>query len=151
MEVSENMQSKSSRKGAGRSIGLGVIILVLVAVGAYAYYYQPSAQTPTKTETLNVGIKTVMENGAEHHLLDPATITVQKGDHIVLIVTNKDQSDTHGLGIPDLGLDTGPLGPGQTSKLEFNADTAGTFKIRCSVPGCAPDHAQMIGQLIVTQ
>jgi heme/copper-type cytochrome/quinol oxidase subunit 2 len=151
MEVSENLQTTSSKKGSSRGILVGVIILVLIVAGVYAYYYQPGAQTQGKTETLSVDIKTVTQNGVEHHVFDPATITVHKGDHIVLTVTNKDDSHTHGIIIPDLDLNTGALGPGQTAKLEFNADTAGTFTMRCSVPGCADDHAQMIGQLIVTQ
>ena len=149
--MSQNLQATSSKKGSRRGILVAVIVLVLIVAGVYAYYSQPSTQTPAKTETISVNIKTVTENGVEHHVFDPSTITVHKGDHIVLTVTNTDQEHTHGIIIPDLDQNTGALAPGQTAKLEFNADSAGTFTMRCAVPGCADDHAQMIGQLIVTQ
>jgi heme/copper-type cytochrome/quinol oxidase subunit 2 len=144
------LQNAPTKKKSNRGILIGLIILVLIVAGVYAYY-QSGPQPQAQTETLNIDIKTVTQNGVEHHIFDPGTITVHRGDHIVLTVTNTDPQNTHGITIPDLTLNTGPLAPGQSAKLEFNADTAGTFTMRCSVPGCADDHAQMIGQLIVTQ
>jgi len=144
------LQKAPTKKKSNRGILIGLIVLVLIAAGVYAYY-QSAPQPQAQTETLSIDIKTVTQNGVEHHIFDPATITVHRGDHIVLTVTNTDPQLTHGITIPDLTLNTGPLAPGQSAKLEFNADTAGTFTMRCSVPGCADDHAQMIGQLVVTQ
>jgi len=126
-------------------------VLVLIVVAGLIAYYQPyqSPATPqVKTETMTVDIKSVTENGVDHHIFDPGTVTVHKGDHIVMMVTNTDELP-HGIAIPDLNLDTGALRNGQTAKLEFDATTTGTFTMRCSVPGCAPDHAQMLGQLVV--
>ena len=122
---------------------------MLILAGAYGYY-QSTPHVQARTETLNIDIKTVTENGVSHHVFDPSTTTVHRGDYIVLTVTNTDPQDTHGITIPDLTLNTGALAPGQSARLEFNADTTGTFTMLCSVPGCADDHAQMIGQLIVT-
>jgi heme/copper-type cytochrome/quinol oxidase subunit 2 len=126
-----------------------VLVLIVVA-GLVAYYqsYQSAAAPQGKTETVKVDIKSVTENGVEHHVFDPGTVTVHKGDHIVLMVTNNDEHP-HGIAIADLNLDTGALTDGQTAKLEFDATSTGTFTMRCSVPGCAPDHAQMLGQLVV--
>ena len=144
------LQNSPTKRKSNRGILIGLIILVLIVAGVYAYY-QSTPQPQAQTETLNIDIKTVTQNGVEHHIFDPRTITVHRGDHIVLTVTNSDPQNTHGITIPDLTLNTGPLAPGQSAKLEFNADIAGTFTMRCSVPGCADDHAQMIGPLIVTQ
>jgi heme/copper-type cytochrome/quinol oxidase subunit 2 len=144
------LQNAPTKKKSNRGILIGLIILVLIVAGAYAYY-QSGTQPQAKTETVNIDIKTVTQNGVDHHIFDPGTITVHRGDHVVLTVTNKDTDHTHGITIPDLTLNTGPLAPGQSAKLEFNADTAGTFTMRCAVPGCADDHAQMLGQLIVTE
>lgn len=144
------LQNAPTNKKLNRGILIGLIILVLIVAGVYVYY-QSGPQPQAQTETVKVDIKTVMQNSVEHHVFDPGTITVHRGDHIVLTVTNMDPQNTHGITIPDLILNTGPLAPGQSAKLEFNADTAGTFTMRCSVPGCADDHAQMLGQLIVTQ
>jgi len=126
-------------------------VLVLIVVAGIIAYYQsyPSAAAPqVKTETVTVDIKSVTKDGVDHHIFDPGTVTVHKGDHIVLMVTNTDELP-HGIAIPDLNLDTGALRDSQTARLEFDAIAAGTFTMRCSVPGCAPDHAQMLGQLVV--
>jgi heme/copper-type cytochrome/quinol oxidase subunit 2 len=144
------LQNAPTKRKSNRGILIGLIVLVVIVAGVYAYY-QSAPQPQAQTETLTIDIKTVTQNGAEHHIFDPGTITVHRGDHIVLTVTNTDPQDTHGITIPDLALNTGALAPGQSAKLEFNADTAGTFTMRCSVPGCADDHAQMIGQLVVTE
>lgn len=136
------------------------IILAMVAVAGIVGYYQlstapqvnnqPSIAPQASTETITVEIRTVMQNGVERHVFDPATVTVHKGDHIILIVTNTDEH-THGLAIPQLNLDTGPLREDQQVKLGFDATTPGTYTIVCSVPGCAPDHSQMIAQLVVSE
>jgi heme/copper-type cytochrome/quinol oxidase subunit 2 len=148
-EVILELQNAPSKRKFNRGILVGLIILALIVAGVYAYSQSPP-HPQAQTETLNIDIKTVAQNGVDHHIFDPGTITVHRGDHVVLTVTNKDTDHTHGITIPDLALNTGPLAPGQSAKLEFNADTMGTFTMRCSVPGCADDHAQMIGQLIVT-
>lgn len=126
------------------------MLVLIVVAGLVAYYqsFQPAAAPQAKTETVTIDIKAVTENGVDHHVFDPATVTVHKGDHIVLMVTNTDELP-HGIVIPDLDLNTGALNNGQTAKLEFDATSTGTFTMRCSVPGCAPDHAQMLGQLVV--
>jgi heme/copper-type cytochrome/quinol oxidase subunit 2 len=148
-EVIVKLQNSPSKRRSDKRILIGLIICVLIVAGGYGYY-QSAPHPQAQTETLNIRIKAVTENGVVHHVFDPGTMTVHRGDYVVLTVTNTDPQDTHGITIPDLMLNTGPLAPGQSTKLEFNADTAGTFTMRCSVPGCADDHAQMLGQLIVT-
>jgi heme/copper-type cytochrome/quinol oxidase subunit 2 len=147
-EVIGKLQNAPTKRNPSRGILIGLIVLVLIVAGVYGYY-QSTPHLQAQTETLNIDIKTATENGVAHHVFDPGTITVHRGDYIVMTVTNTDPQDVHGITIPDLILNTGPLAPGQSTKLEFNADTAGTFTMLCSVPGCADDHAQMTGQLIV--
>ena len=147
-EVNEDLQNTSTSKGLNRGILVGVILIVVIAAGLFAYYQFSVAQV--KTETVRIDVKQVMQDDVERHIFDPATITVHKGDHIVLIVTNVDEKP-HGIGIPQLNLDTGPLREDQQAKLEFDATITGTFTIECSVPGCAPDHAQMLGEIVVTE
>jgi heme/copper-type cytochrome/quinol oxidase subunit 2 len=134
------------KKGFDKRILIGAVLVAIVLAGVFAYYqFGTAPQGKSKTETINIDIKML----GERHIFDPATITVHKGNHIVLIVTNTDNDAIHGVVIPELSLNTGPLSFNQQAKLEFDADTVGTFTILCSVPGCAPDHAQMIGQLVV--
>lgn len=138
----------SAKKGFDKRILAGVVLVLVVVTGAFAYY-QFGVPAQQKTETVKIDIKMLMMSGGERHVFDPATITVHKGDHIILIVTNTDDDFTHGVTIPELNLNTGPLTPGKSATIEFDANTAGTFTILCPVPGCAPDHGQMIGQLVV--
>lgn len=142
------MESKKASKGFDKRILAGIVLVLIVVAGVFAYYQFGSAfQTPT--ETVKIDIKTVNVNGVEHHVFDPVTVTVHKGNHVVLIVTNTDESP-HGLMISQMRLDTGPLRANEQAKLEFDANITGTYDFVCSVPGCAPDHAEMVGQLIVT-
>jgi heme/copper-type cytochrome/quinol oxidase subunit 2 len=149
VEVIVRLQNAPTKRKFNRRILIGLIILVLIVAGLYGYY-QSTPHAQAQTETLSIDIKAVTENWVVHHVFDPRTITVQRGDYIILTVTNTDPQDTHGITIPDLMLNTGALAPGQSAKLEFNADSAGTFTMLCSVPSCADDHAQMVGQLVVT-
>jgi len=142
------MQSTPAKKGFDKRILFGVILLVVVLAGVFAFY-QFGTTAQRKTETVKIDIKMLMQNGGERHVFDPATITVHKGDHIVLIVTNTDDDSIHGVIIPELNLNTGPLTGDQSARIEFDANATGTYTILCPVPGCAPDHAQMIGQLVV--
>lgn len=142
------MESTSASKGFDKRILVGVI-LVLIAIAGVFGDYQFSTAPKAMAETIRVEIKAVMQDGVERLVFDPATVTVHKGEHVILM-TNTDELP-HGIVIPQLNLDTGPLREDQQAKLEFDANTTGTYSILCSVPGCAPDHAQMLGQLIVSE
>lgn len=145
------LQSISARQGFDKRIIVGIVLVVIVVAGVFAY--SQFAATPGKTEkqtvTVRIDIKAIQEDSGYRRVFDPATVTVHKGDHVVLIVTNIDEDATHGIVIPELDLNTGSQGTNQEARLEFDADTPGTFTMYCSVPFCAPDHEQMIGQLIV--
>ena len=141
------LESTSVKKGFDKRILIGAVLVAIVVAGVFAYY-QLGTTPQVKTETIKIDIKEVMQDNIERHIFDPGTVTAHKGNHIVLIVTNTDEH-VHGLVIPELNLNTGPVNSGQQVELKFDADIAGTFTIFCSVPGCAPDHAQMIGQLVV--
>ena len=101
------------------------------------------------------------EEGAEDavfvelHRWSPNTIVVNKGDTVVLKVTNP-RGNYHSFSIPEFGVSTSMLDPrGGTETIEFVADKAGTFTFSCEVPynpdkqWCDPDHAMMTGTLIV--
>lgn len=91
----------------------------------------------------------------ELHRWSPNTIVVNKGDTVVLKVTNP-RGNYHSFSIPEFGVSTSMLDPrGGTETVEFVADKAGTFTFSCEVPynpdkqWCDPDHAMMTGTLIV--
>jgi len=91
----------------------------------------------------------------ELHRWNPNTIVVNKGDTVVLKVTNP-RGNYHSFSIPEFGVSTSMLDPrGGTETVEFVADKTGTFTFSCEVPynpdkqWCDPDHAMMTGTLIV--
>lgn len=75
----------------------------------------------------------------------PAELKANPGDHVIIELASQDV--VHGLSIDGYNLETS-ADPGQTARLEFTADRAGTFKLRCSVT-CGSLHPFMIGKLQV--
>ena len=82
---------------------------------------------------------------AKQFAFDPATIEVNKGDKVRLIVESVDVP--HGIALPDYGIKE-RLDPGQPKTIEFVADKEGIFTFYCSV-ACGAGHREMKGTLTV--
>lgn len=77
----------------------------------------------------------------------PAEMKVNPGDQVTIELTATDV--VHGLSIDGYNLET-TADPGQTARLTFIADKAGSFRFRCTVT-CGNLHPFMIGKLHVGQ
>ena len=75
----------------------------------------------------------------------PPVVHVDQGDRVTLEVVSTDV--VHGIYIDGYDLQT-VADPGQTARLTFVADRAGSFRFRCPV-NCGALHPFMIGQLKV--
>ena len=75
----------------------------------------------------------------------PSIISVNPGDRVTIDLTSNDV--VHGLYVDDYGVGI-TADPGQTTRLTFVADKAGTFALRCFAP-CGPLHPFMVGKLNV--
>ena len=75
----------------------------------------------------------------------PSVVSVNPGDRVTIDLTSTDV--VHGLYVDDYALNI-TADPGQTTRLTFVADKAGTFALRCSAP-CGPVHPFMVGKLNV--
>lgn len=82
---------------------------------------------------------------AKQFQFEPATIEVNKGDRVKLIVTSVDVP--HGISIPEYGINE-RLNPGTPVTIEFTAEKEGTFTTFCSV-FCGSGHSNMKGKIIV--
>ncbi len=82
---------------------------------------------------------------ARQFAYDPGIIRVNVGDRVVLHVVSADV--THGLYVDGYGVQ-GKVTPGEDLTLEFVADQAGRFGIRCTEV-CGTFHPFMTGKLIV--
>ncbi len=77
----------------------------------------------------------------------PAVITVQQGDYVRVNLKTADVP--HGFYIDGYDVNI-KVRWGETESVEFVADKAGIFKIRCSVT-CGPFHPFMAGKFVVQQ
>jgi cytochrome c oxidase subunit II len=75
----------------------------------------------------------------------PDSIIVNQNEEVRLILTTADVA--HGIGLSQFGINA-TVNPGETTMIEFTADTVGVFTFFCTVP-CGPGHGAMTGQLEV--
>jgi plastocyanin len=75
----------------------------------------------------------------------PGVLSVNRGDRVTIELVSTDV--VHGLYIDGYELSL-QADPGQTERLTFTADRAGSFRFRCSVT-CGALHPFMIGKLQV--
>lgn len=97
----------------------------------------PVSQLPATQRTVRLEAKSFEYTPAEIH--------VRQGDLVTLEVVSTDV--VHGIYIDGYDLETS-ADPGQTARLSFVADQAGSFRFRCSVT-CGALHPFMIGKLKV--
>ncbi len=142
--------------GRGTAIFIAAFTVVLLALGAgylVSRNYTPptSAAPPITPEVRQFSLHMhATEAGEEtvHHWMPP-TVVVNVGDTVILKVTNRDPENFHGFVLAAFNISAPAIPPGQTQTFRFRASRPGVFHFGCSVAGCAPDHAEQIGQLIV--
>lgn len=141
---------------------LVLLVLGIVLVSSCTLYSKPQQTTPTtqpqtQQQSQQAAQQTLPEVTkqttqvkefkitAKQFQFNPATIEVNKGDKVRLIVTSIDVP--HGFSISEYGINE-RLDPGKPKTIEFTADKQGTFTAFCSVL-CGSGHSGMKGKLIV--
>ncbi len=128
------------------------ILLFTTALVACSQTTQQTGQVPqgtgniADTQTASSGTTVEFNMTAQNFEFSPSTITVHKGDHVIIHIVDSDKP--HGIGIQ--GYDaTVYFGAGNEGKsLDFIADKTGNFAFYCNVP-CGSGHRTMRGQLTV--
>ena len=108
----------------------------------------PPANTPPGTipPVATVGPVKEFNMTATSFSFSPSTITVNKGDRVVLNIQNTDTKE-HGFSLATFNIiQTLPVG--QTTTIRFTADQTGEFNFFCSV-FCGTGHGDMRGKIIV--
>lgn len=143
-----------------------IIVLLLIGIFLVSACAQQKAESPESlvgqgtpvpqqvpAEGKQVEEKVVAPSGevkeikvtARQFQFEPATIEVNKGDKVRLIVTSIDVP--HGIAIPEYGINE-RLDPGKPVTIEFTAEKEGTFTTFCSV-FCGSGHSNMKGKIVV--
>lgn len=118
-----------------------LLIIVGFPVGVFAYQYVYLPNTYGEARIIDLVARAPEAGG-----WDPEYITVNKGDTVQLRITGHDV--VHGFAIGGLGIDVGPIIPGEVATVEFVADKVGRFTYYCNV-WCDPYHYRMRGTLEV--
>ncbi len=77
----------------------------------------------------------------------PETITLKKGEPVVLVVSSQDRK--HGFNLRAFGI-RADVEPGETARIRFTPDKTGKFTFSCDV-FCGEGHEDMTGTVIVTE
>lgn len=109
---------------------------------------------PTKdgeTRVVREGNKVTVYTTAKRSEFGFKELKLKKGDHVTIYVTSleKTKDITHGFAIPDYGINKA-LNPGETIKVEFTADTVGTYWAYCTW-FCSALHLEMRSRIIIEE
>jgi cytochrome c oxidase subunit II len=126
----------------------GPAVLATLVVIAVALSHCPARPTFAQDVAPGTGVSKDTKEirmTAKKYEYDPAIITVKEGEHVSLVITALDHD--HGFKIDALHIDQ-LLKKGESTTIEFTADTTGTFPFQCS-HFCGLGHKGMTGELIV--
>ena len=77
----------------------------------------------------------------------PDTITLKKGEPVVLVVSSQDRK--HGFNLRAFGI-RADVNPGGDARIRFTPDKTGKFTFSCDV-FCGDGHEDMTGTMVVTE
>ena len=118
----------------------------LAGQGSPVEQQAPAGNEPVEEKVVDtIGPVKEFHITAKQFAFEPATIEVNKGDRVKLVITSMDVP--HGFSIPEYGINQ-RLDPGKPATIEFTADKQGSFTAFCSV-FCGSGHSSMKGKIIV--
>ena len=109
------------------------VLLFLMLLPSWLPATFPKVESSTSLSTRHVEVT------AKRFSFEPSTITLKKGQPVVLVLKSLDVS--HGLRIRELNIDV-KASKGSTSEARFTPQTAGEFVGQCSV-FCGTGHGSM--------
>ena len=112
-----------------------LFVLIVLTGALIAFAPLPVHAAPPAQRTFRVD--------ASQFAYSPAIIEVNPGDTVTIELVSTDV--VHGLYLDGYGVSV-TADPGQTARLTFTADKAGSFRFRCNVT-CGALHPFMIGKL----
>jgi cytochrome c oxidase subunit 2 len=83
---------------------------------------------------------------AKKYEFEPARLEVMQGETVRIVIRSEDSK--HGFGIKELDVNTEVPKTGEPATIEFTAQEAGEFEIKCT-KWCGKGHKTMKGLLVV--
>lgn len=84
---------------------------------------------------------------AKKFTFTPDTITLKKGEPVVLVLSSQDRK--HGFSLRAFGI-RADVNPGETARIRLTPDKTGKFTFTCDV-FCGDGHEDMTGTVVVTE
>src|SRR5712691_2208031 len=84
---------------------------------------------------------------AKKFAFTPDTITLKKGEPVVLVLSSQDRK--HGFNLRGFGIHA-DVNPGEVARVPFTPNKTGKFTFSCDV-FCGEGHEDMTGTLVVTE
>ena len=122
------------------------ILAIFLVAGCTQTANDPENNSGLKNDSSGNAVKEFSITAKQFEFV-PSVITVNQGDRVVLTLNSSDVA--HGFFLSEFNMNV-TLPAGETKKVEFVADKAGTFSFRCSVP-CGSGHQLMQGTLVVLE
>lgn len=122
---------------------LATVLIILAVAGTTVGIFAYEQVLESQRECITVHMRTY-----EHGNPTPNTIHLKKGEPACLRLTSDDT--THGVNIPDFGINSEPIHPGKWTYLRFTPDKSGTFSFVCNIV-CSPMHSRVRGKLIIEE
>lgn len=120
---------------------LATVLVVLAIAGTTAGIFAYEQVLESRRGCITIHMRTY-----EHGNPIPNTIRLKKGEPACLRLTSDDT--THGVNIPDFGLNSESIHPGKWTYLRFTPEKSGTFSFVCYIV-CSPMHSRVRGKIIV--
>lgn len=140
----------------GTAVVTASFVVVLAALSAGFLLLQtfapPTSASPPivpEVRQFSVHMHTSKVGEATMHHWMPPTLVTNVGDTVILKVTNGDPDNTHGFSLAALNIEADAIASGQTATFRFRVTRPGIYQYQCRLAGCARDHADQIGQLVV--
>ena len=120
-----------------RILIVGALFISATIISGLAFYVRANALSPDKEIHIT----------AKKFDFTPDTITLKKGEPVVLVFSSQDRK--HGFNLRAFGI-RADVNPGGTAQIRFTPDKTGKFTFSCDV-FCGEGHEDMTGTLIVTE
>lgn len=115
----------------------GALFMSATIISGLFFYVRANALTSEKEIQIT----------AKKFEFTPETITLKKGEPVVLVISSQDRK--HGFNLRAFGI-RADVNPGETARIQFTPNKTGKFTFSCDV-FCGEGHEDMTGTMIVTE